>query len=68
MPEKRCQFGSSEANGRIYVIGGSFVPEGENKGKTSSLVEEYNPGFADEGKSVETTGKLPTKWGEIKSD
>jgi RNA polymerase sigma factor (sigma-70 family) len=49
---------TSTVNGKIYVIGGwdgkAFL----------STVEEYDTGFS--GKSVEATGKLPTKWGKMK--
>ena len=62
MPNERYQHSSSVMGGKIYIIGGlggreinfSLVP----------LVEEYIPGSV----SVVPRGKLPTKWGEVKSD
>jgi hypothetical protein len=50
---------ASTVNGHIYAIGGSsngIVP--------LTLVEEYDAGFT----TVGSTGKLPTKWGEVKSE
>ncbi|MFC1712843.1 sigma-70 family RNA polymerase sigma factor [Candidatus Poribacteria bacterium] len=62
MSWKRCQFGSSEINGKIYVIGGSL--EEANKSEISPLVEEYDPGT---GQNINLKGKLPTTWGEVRT-
>ena len=50
---------TSVVDGKIYAIGGYL-----DEGVPISAVEEYNTGFSV--KSVEATGKLPTKWGKIK--
>jgi N-acetylneuraminic acid mutarotase len=51
---------TSVVNGKIYAIGGARgIPD-----EALSAVEEYDTGFAS--KSVEATGKLPAKWGEMK--
>jgi N-acetylneuraminic acid mutarotase/predicted DNA-binding protein (UPF0251 family) len=57
-PTGRNQHSSSAVDGKIYIIGGA------GGGKLLSLVEEYIPGSV----NVEARGKLPTKWGEVKSD
>jgi RNA polymerase sigma factor (sigma-70 family) len=63
MPTARLFLSTSTVNGKIYAIGGGTdwdiaLEEG--------IVEEYTP----EGWpfSVVPPGKLPTKWGEVKSD
>ena len=53
---------------RTLVIGGkggmgSWIG-GRNQFTPLASVEEYNPGFM----NIEEKGKLPTTWGEIKSD
>jgi N-acetylneuraminic acid mutarotase len=48
---------TSVVNGKIYAIGGY------DGNRILSTVEEYDTGFA-----IEAKGKLPTKWGKIKSD
>lgn len=63
MTRERVQFAASEANGRIYVIGGCVI-EGGKASPAVSIVEEYNTGFA--GESIEAKGKLPTTWGKEK--
>ena len=61
MPTSRCASCSNAVDGRIYAIGGRVV----GVGTTLPTVEEYTP----EGLStVSSHGKLPTKWGEVKSD
>lgn len=53
--------GASVLNGHIYVVGGNTF-----NGQMLSVVEEYDTGFVPE--SVEPEGKLPTKWGQLKSE
>jgi RNA polymerase sigma factor (sigma-70 family) len=53
---------TSAVNGKIYIIGG-YSEENVLTVALSDVIE-YNTGFAS--KSVEATGKLPTKWGKIK--
>jgi N-acetylneuraminic acid mutarotase len=60
IPTARHGLSSSVVNGKIYTIGGSvtglpFTPV--------PTVEEFNPSFV----SVEAKNKLPSKWGEVKS-
>ena len=57
-PVERQQHSSITVGGKIYIIGGA------SGGIFQSLVEEYIPGSV----NVEARGKLPTKWGEVKSD
>jgi RNA polymerase sigma factor (sigma-70 family) len=52
---------TSVVSEKIYAIGGAI-----DFAVIFSTVEEYDTGFTDEGKSIETTGKLPTTWGEVK--
>ena len=61
MRTPRGALGTSEVNGKIYVLGGW-----DPKPTFFSTVEEYTP----EGWpfSVSTHRKLPTKWGEVKTD
>ena len=59
MPQNPRQ--SAVVDGRIYAIGGAI----ENWDIISPAVEEYTP----EGwRAISSQGKLPTKWGEMKSD
>ncbi len=60
MSTARCALAATAVNGRIYAIGGSPT---YNIGEPLSTVEEFDTGFA-----VEPIYKLPTKWGEVKSD
>jgi RNA polymerase sigma factor (sigma-70 family) len=50
-------------NGKIYAIGGSNGFPGQ-PGAAISTVEEYTP---EDGQSVSSSGKLPSKWGKLKS-
>ena len=59
MPTARRGLSASAVNGKIYVIGGSTAAN-----VPLSIVEEYDPGSIE----VEPRSKLPTKWGEVKSD
>ncbi len=61
MPSKKQNIQSSVVNGKVYTIGGSG---GQG---TLSTVEEYTPEDW-QPESVSPQGKLPTKWGEVKSD
>ena len=56
MPIARSLLSTSAVNGKIYAIGGW-----NNKGALST-VEEYDPEWA----AVESRGKLPATWGEVK--
>jgi RNA polymerase sigma factor (sigma-70 family) len=60
MPTRRASLSSAVVDGKIYAIGGygpGLVP--------LPTVEEYDP----EGlQAVSSQGKLPTKWGEVKSE
>ena len=57
----RGGFSASVVDGRIYAIGGAIA----NWTLISPAVEEYTP----EGwRSVSLKGKLPTTWGEVKSE
>lgn len=60
MPTPRTYLGLGAVNGKIYAIGGST-----DDGPVST-VEEYTPGS--QGDNVNFRGKLPTKWGEVKSE
>ena len=57
-PNERRIHSSSVVGGRIYIIGGL------SGDVYQSLVEEYIPSST----SVENNNKLPTKWGEVKSE
>ena len=59
MPTPRCVFSTSVVDGKIYAIGGYLQGN-----ITTAIVEEYDPGSV----GVEAKGKLPTTWGEVKSD
>jgi RNA polymerase sigma factor (sigma-70 family) len=64
MPTARGWLSTSLVNGHVYAIGGwSRFPDGP-----TNVVEEFDPGTPPGGKAVEPTGKLPTKWGEVKSE
>ncbi|MFC1718303.1 Kelch repeat-containing protein, partial [Candidatus Poribacteria bacterium] len=68
MPTARGICGAAAVDGKIYVIGGAGV--NENWNAPVAIVEEYTPEgwpFLSES-SVSPQGKLPTTWGEIKSD
>jgi len=61
MPTARYGISTSIVNGKIYVIGGATT----NWNPIYSTVEEYTP----EGWSfaISSNGKLPSKWGKLKS-
>ncbi|MFC1718812.1 sigma-70 family RNA polymerase sigma factor [Candidatus Poribacteria bacterium] len=65
MPTSRGELSACEVGGKIYAIGGTDLGEWFHP-LDRGIVEEYDTGLVPEG--VEPEGKLPTKWGEIKSD
>ena len=62
MPTARMDLSTSAIGGRIYAIGG----RDRFNGVSMSIVEVYDTGFVSSG--IDARGKLPTKWGEVKSD
>ena len=67
MPTARAGSSSAVINGRIYVISGSTI-DPNNPGcyweeGLLPTVEEYTP----EGWQISPNGKLPSKWGKLKS-
>ena len=64
MPTARGYPSTCAVGRRIYVIGGTDL-EGMQFPLDKGIVEEYDTGFVPEG--VEPEGKLPTTWGEVKS-
>jgi N-acetylneuraminic acid mutarotase len=61
IPTPRVWPSANVVKGKIYVIGGA------NWTRVGlSTVEEYTPEGL--GKSVSPTGKLPTKWGELRTE
>ena len=60
MPTARTCLSTSAVDGKIYAIGGSKIGVGP-----VSTVEEYDTEFT--GQGIDTKGKLPTTWGEMKS-
>ena len=65
IPTARAVFSAAEVNGKIYTVGGTGV--NGNWNVPSAVVEEYTPGDW-QPESVSPHDKLPTKWGEVKSD
>jgi N-acetylneuraminic acid mutarotase len=66
MQVPRMWLSSSAVNGKIYAIGGAIRREWDAEGDNdTSAVEEFTP---EDWQSVSPQGKLPTKWGEVKSD
>ena len=63
MPTARSLLSAGLVGGKIYAIGGTA----SDFGPTLSIVEEYDPGFVSDSKSVEPKGKVTTPWAEIKS-
>jgi len=64
MSTPRLVLSASVVNGKIYAIGGQDSP-----GETSlSTVEEYTPEGLGQATPVSPTGKLPTKWGELRTE
>ncbi len=62
MPTPRGWLSTSVVEGKVYAIGG-WAPGGP-----TNVVEEFDPGPTSQSKAVEPKDKLPTKWGEVKSD
>jgi len=56
----RQRFSSSAVNGKVYAIGG------DGNGQLILPIEEYDTGFAGEGKNITPKKKLPMTWGKIK--
>jgi len=67
MQVPRIWLSSSAVNGKIYAIGGSLQTdfEADNPDSFSSVVEEFTP---EDWQLVSPRGKLPTKWGDVKSN
>jgi len=66
MQVPRLWLSSSAVNGKIYAIGGS-LQAGAGAENFSSVVEEYIPEDW-QPEAISPRGKLPTRWGEVKSD
>ena len=64
MPTARMHLSTSSLNGKIYAIGGSPGLHEGSPPFAEGITEEYDPGFV----SVSVKKKLPTKWGEVKSE
>ncbi len=62
MPISRYDHACSAVGGKIYVFGGWGHDDNRFIG---SSVLEYDTGFS--GRKVDPKGKLPTKWGKVKS-
>jgi RNA polymerase sigma factor (sigma-70 family) len=62
MPTARAVLSASAVNGKIYAIGGAKWPT------FYSAVEEYTPEGLGQATPVSPTGKLPTKWGEQRTE
>ena len=60
MPTRRAWLSSAIVDGKLYAIGGSLPGN-----VASPTVEEYDP---EGSQAVSPQGKLPTTWGEVKSD
>ena len=58
MPTGKTPFSAAMVKGKIYVFGG----EGED-GEFLPTVEVFDTGF----RTFEATGRLPTRWGELKA-
>jgi len=73
MPTGRQLLTASEVNGKIYVIGGAIgkfrdVNWNDPEWKGLSTIEEYTPdNWQPEQSVVSPQGKLPNRWGNIKS-
>jgi len=65
MPTARGCLSTCAVGGKIYAIGGSDLGD-LNLPLGRGIVEEYDTGFVP--KSIDAKSKLPTKWGEVKSD
>ena len=64
MPTGRFGLSISEVDGKIYAMGGTqtWMPV------PIKTMEEYTPEGWQSSSAVSPQGKLPTKWGEVKSD
>lgn len=58
-PTVRSPFGIAAVNGKIYIFGGY-----DKDWELSPIVEVFGTGF----RNVEARGKLPTRWGELKTE
>ncbi|MFC1713158.1 sigma-70 family RNA polymerase sigma factor [Candidatus Poribacteria bacterium] len=67
MPTARGMLSTSAVNGKIYAIGGG-TGGGNCAPLKEGIVEEYDPGVESQGSHVSAEEKLPTTWGEVKSD
>ena len=54
----KSPFGVAAVNGKIYIFGGKMEDR-----ELSPIVEVFDTGF----RNVEARGKLPTRWGELKT-
>jgi RNA polymerase sigma factor (sigma-70 family) len=61
MPTARKWLSTSAVDGKIYAIGGTTIGNAY-----TSIVEEYDTGFVSRG--IESENRLPTTWGEKKSN
>ena len=55
----KSPFGVAAVNGKIYIFGGKTEDR-----ELSPIVEVFDTGF----RKVEARGKLPTRWGELKTE
>ena len=55
----KSPFGVAAVNGKIYIFGGKTEDR-----ELSPIVEVFDTGF----RNVEARGKLPTRWGELKTE
>jgi len=62
IPTPRSQTAVAVVDRKIYAIGGT------SKSEFISTVEEFDPGLPHSGSGVRPDRKVPTYWGEVKSD
>jgi hypothetical protein len=60
----RANTAVAAVDGKIYAIGGTWGPEGV----FISTVEEFTPGMPNAVSGVRPDRKVPTYWGQVKSD